>query len=331
MPVPTSRDDRQVVLTDFEIPPSQKSRLEDPQWNHRVVDLKKIGVEEVDLAKVDIMILGSETHFRPVEKTKNLRFVQTLSAGVDHLDLTAFTEDTTVCSNVGAFSEPIAETVFAFVLAFAKNLPSLQEELRDGRFPRWVTKGIFLKGKTMGVVGAGGIGKATAKLATAFGMRILGIASRPRDIEGFDFVGSLDDLDYLLRESDFVVISIPLTLRTKGLINLEKLRKMKRNAILVNVARGPVVVERDLYDHLKTNPEFKACIDVWWKYPKKDEKFNPDYPFASLKNVLLTPHSSAAVPEINDIAAKSAVDNVVRFMQGQEPRGIVNRSDYVPG
>jgi glycerate dehydrogenase len=233
-----------------------------------------------------------------------------------------------ICSNIGAFAEPMAESVFAFILSFAKNLPSLQEDLRRGEFTRWTKRGIFLKGKTIGIIGAGGIGRATAKLAKAFGMKTLGIASTPREIENFDFVGTLGDLDYLLRESDFVVISIPLTIRTRGLITRDKLSEMKPSAILVNVARGPVIVEKDLYEHLRANPEFRAGIDVWWKYPKKGEKFQPDYPFTSLSNVLATPHVSWNVPEIDSAAIGSALDNVLRFLSGQELRGVVNRSDY---
>lgn len=327
--VPVSGNDVQIVLTDFELPPAEKARLEDPRWHHRLVNVKEAGLDEVDLDEVDAMILGSTPRFKPVEKTKNLKFVQTITAGVDQIDLSVFPEETIVCSNAGAFAEPMAETVFAFLLAFAKNLPSFQDELKAGGFPRWTTKGIFLKGKTIGVIGAGGIGRATAKLAKGFGMRVIGIASRPRKIDDFDSVGTLDDLDRLLSESDFVVVSIPLTVRTRGLINRKKLNKMKKNAIFVNVARGPVVVEKDLYDHLKENPEFRAGIDVWWKYPKKGEQFRPDYPFPSLKNVLMTPHSSAMVPEVNDMAAAKAVDNVIRFFRGQSPTGVVNRSEYV--
>lgn len=320
-----------MILTNIEIPPSQKIRLEGAPWSYEVVSLSEARLRKINFEDVDVMIMGGEPGLRPSERAKNLRLFQTLSAGVDHFDLSSIPDGAVICSNVGAYAEPIAETVFAFVLAFAKDLPSLQTELQGGGFPRWDKRGIFLKGKTMGVIGAGGIGRATARLAKAFGMKVFGIASRPRSIENFDFVGSLNDLDYLMRESDVVVISIPLTLRTKGLINRQRLNQMKQNAILVNVARGPVIVEKDLYDHLRKNPDFRAGIDVWWKYPKKGEKFEPDYPFAALKNVLMTPHSSAMVPEIDVLGVARAVDNVIDFLRGQEPRGVVNRSDYVPG
>ena len=332
--MPKSRStDARIILTNFEVPEDYKTRLEDPRWNHKVVSMKSVGPESVDLGRVDVIVMGGDSAtyellgFSPAD-AKNLRLFQTVSAGVNQFDLSAIPKGAVICSNVGAFAEPMAESVFAFVLSFAKNLPSLQEDLKRGDFPRWKKPGIFLKGKTMGVIGAGGIGIATARLAKAFGMRVLGIASKARPIENFDFVGTLKDLDYLLRESDVVVISIPLKISTRGLIDRGKLNEMKRNAILVNVARGPIIVEKDLYEHLKDNPEFRAGIDVWWRYPKKGERFQPDYPFTSLSNALLMPHVSAHVPETNQIAIGSALQNVLRFLGGDELRGVVNRSDY---
>jgi phosphoglycerate dehydrogenase-like enzyme len=326
--------DQGIIATNVEIPQDYKAKLEDPRWNHKVVNIRRVSLGEIDFGKVDVIIMGGghaidmTSGFKSSD-ARNLKLFQTLSAGVDQFDLSAIPKGATVCSNVGAFAEPMAESVFAFILSFAKNLPSLQEELRRGEFPQWTARrGTFLKGKTIGVIGAGGIGRATAKLARAFGMRTLGIASKARDIQNFDFVGNLGDLDYLLRESDFVVISIPLTTRTRGLINRDKLNEMKPSAILVNVARGPIVVEKDLYEHLKANTEFRAGIDVWWKYPKKGEKFQPDYPFTSLSNVLATPHVSWNVPEIDLAFVASAVENVLRFLSGQELRGVVNRSEY---
>jgi phosphoglycerate dehydrogenase-like enzyme len=322
-----------IIITNFEVPQSYKSRLEDPVWNHEVVNVRKVGLEGIDFGQVDVIIMLGDIHardamgFRP-QDAENLRLFQTLSAGVDQFDLSAIPRGAVICSNVGAFAEPMAETVFAFILSFAKNLPSLQEDLRRGDFPRRTKRGMFLKGKTLGIVGAGGIGRATAKLGKAFGMRVLGIATKPRDLENFDFVGTLGDLDRLLHESDVVVLSIPLTQKTRGLINRDKLNAMKRNAILVNVARGAIIVEKDLYEHLRENPEFRAGIDVWWKYPKEGEKFQPEYPFTQLGNALLTPHVSWNVPEMDLAVVGSALENVLRFLAGQDLRGIVDRSEY---
>lgn len=322
-----------IILTNFEVPQNYKSRLENPIWNHEVINARKAGLEGIELGKVDVIVMLGDIHardamgFRP-QDAKNLKLFQTVSAGVDQFDLSVIPKGAVICSNVGAFAEPMAESVFAFILSFAKNLPSLQEDLRRGDFPRRTKRGMFLKGKTLGMVGAGGIGRATARLGKAFGMRVLGIASKPRDMENFDFVGTLDDLDYLLRESDVVVFSIPLTRRTRGLIDREKLNTMKRNAILVNVARGPIIVEKDLYEHLKGNPEFRAGIDVWWRYPKEGEMFQPDYPFTQLGNALLTPHVSWNVPEMDLAVVGNALENVLRFLAGRELGGVVNRSDY---
>ena len=142
-----------------------------------------------------------------------------------------------------------------------------------------------------------GIGKATAKLMQAFGAKILAINTSGNTNEKVDFIGTIKDLKYALNNADFIVISMPLSRSTKGLIGEKELSWMKPDAILVNVARGEIINEKAFYEHLKSHPDFKAGIDAWWIEPFKFGKFEIHYPFFDLPNVIGSPHNSSRVPD----------------------------------
>jgi phosphoglycerate dehydrogenase-like enzyme len=156
----------------------------------------------------------------------------------------------------------MAEHVMAMMLALAKRLLPAHQKLRNGEFDQF-TPNRILAGMTAGILGFGGIGRATAKLMRAFGMHIYAINSSGTSPEPTDFMGTLQDLEHVLRESDLVVISLPLTKATRGLIGEEKLAWMKPDAILVNVARGAIIDEEALYHHVKSHPNFLVGIPLF--------------------------------------------------------------------
>ena len=167
-------------------------------------------------------------------------FIQLLSAGADTVPFDILQPGVVLAANVGAYAAPIAEHAVAMALALAKRLPQKHAELTRGVFEqlpptRWIA------GSVCGVVGFGGIGKATARLMAPLGARIQAINTSGRTDEPVDFCGTLADLDRVLAASDVVVIAIPLTPATTGLIGAEQLARMKPDAILVNVARGAIV------------------------------------------------------------------------------------------
>jgi len=259
-----------------------------------------------------------------------LRFAQLLSAGVDAVDFSALPEWLMVASNAGAYARSVSEHALAMTLSLAKHLPQRHAALTAGRFEKWAPS-LALDGAICTVLGFGGIGKATAQLMTAFGARIYAVNRSGRTTEPVEFVGSLADLDEVLAVADVLVISLPLTLATRGLIGARELALMKPTAILVNVARGPLVDQSALYEHLRTHPGFSAGIDTWWNEPTADAPFRPDYPFLDLPNVLGSPHNSSIVPGTMLSAARLAAENVRRYLRGESPAGVVRRSDYVPG
>ncbi|HZC41959.1 MAG TPA: 2-hydroxyacid dehydrogenase, partial [Streptosporangiaceae bacterium] len=256
-------------------------------------------------------------------------FLQLLSAGVDHIDLAAIPPQVAVAGNVGAYAPPIAEYVLAMTLALARRLPQRHAALAAGRWDQ-AEPVLTLNGAVCAVLGFGGIGKATARLLRAFGARIHAVNTSGATGEPAEFTGTLADLDQVLAAADVLVISVPLTQATRGLIGARELGLMKPEAILVNVARGAIVDERALYEHLRDHPGFGAGIDVWWHEPGPGEKFATRYPLLELPNLIGSPHNSGAVAGVQQDAARQAAENVRRYLRGEPVRGLVRREDYLP-
>ncbi|HPP38550.1 MAG TPA: NAD(P)-dependent oxidoreductase, partial [Thermosynergistes sp.] len=166
-----------------------------------------------------------------------LRFIQLLSAGADHLPFVDIPPRVKIASNVGAYAEPMAEHILAMTLALSKHLLENHKKLAQGEFNQFETNKM-LSGSTVGIIGFGGIGRASAKLFRCLGCRIYAINTSGKTEEEVDFIGTLKDLDHVLRESDVVVLSIALNKQTYNLIGKRELERMKRECILVNVARG---------------------------------------------------------------------------------------------
>jgi phosphoglycerate dehydrogenase-like enzyme len=257
-----------------------------------------------------------------------LRFVQMLSAGVDTVHLSALPDDLVVASNAGAYSVAMSEHVLAMVLGLAKHLPQRHAALAAGRFDKWLPS-LTLDGAICGILGLGGIGTATARRMAAFGARIHAINRSGRSADGAEFTGTLADLDRVLAVADVLVIALPLTRATRGLIGQRELALMKPTAIVVNVARGPLIDQGALYQHLRAHPDFGAGIDTWWDEPAGDAPFRTDYPFFDLPNLIGSPHNSSIVPGTMVSGARLAAENVHRYLRDEGVTGIVRRADYL--
>jgi phosphoglycerate dehydrogenase-like enzyme len=282
------------------------------------------------LARADALIgwqLGRELPDGALAAAGRLRFVQLLSAGADGVDYQAFPPHLLLASNVGAYAPPMAEHVLAMTLSLAKRLPQRHAALAAGRFEQLPS--LTLDGAVCAILGYGGIGEATARLMRAFGARIYAVNRTGRVPAGADIAVTLDGLDQVLRPADVVVVCLPLTLATRGLVGARELALMKPTAILVNVARGPIVDEEALYEHLRTHPEFGAGIDAWWEEPADGQPFRVRFPFFGLPNVIGSPHNSGVVPGTLQGAARQAAGNVGRYLRGEPVTGLVRREDYV--
>jgi glycerate dehydrogenase len=283
------------------------------------------------LRQADVLLgwhLGEELPAGALASPARLRFVQLLSAGADSVDYAALPERLMLAGNVGAYAQPMAEYVMAVTLALARRLPQRHAELARGEFGMWKPV-LTLDGAVCAVLGFGGIGAATARLMRAFGARIHAVNRSGRTTEPVDFIGTLADLDWVLAEADVLVIALPLTRSTRGLIGARELGLMKPAAILVNVGRAAIVDERALYEQLRDQPEFCAGLDAWWHEPAPGARFATRYPFFGLPNLIGSPHNSGVTDGALQTGAVRAAENVLRFLNGETVTGVVRREDYL--
>ncbi|HEX3398699.1 MAG TPA: NAD(P)-dependent oxidoreductase [Acetobacteraceae bacterium] len=281
------------------------------------------------LRKADAVLARTTRELRQGEIAllKDARLVQFINAGIDFVPLADMPAGVQVATNGGAYAEPMAEHALAMALAAAKRLLVEHGALARGEFNQFA-RNRMLAGGVCGILGFGGIGIATARLARGIGMRVHAINRRGRSEEPTDWIGTPDRLDALLESSDLLVICTPLTPATLGLIGAPQLARMKDDAILVNVARGEIVDERALYERLVAFPKFTACIDAWWIEPIRHGTFRMDQPFMTLPNVIGSPHNSAAaISGMGAVGLQRAVANIRRALAGETPLYLVPPED----
>jgi phosphoglycerate dehydrogenase-like enzyme len=266
-----------------------------------------------------------------ISRLENVGFIQLIYAGADNIPFALVRDDITLASNVGAFAKPIAEHVLALTLALAKNLFPKYKLLCDGRFNR-TGFNRELNGGICGVIGFGGNGRAISKIMRSIGMKVYGINRSGKTDVPVDFMGKVEDLKTVLQVSDVVVVTTPLTRETQNMIGKKELEWMKPNSILINVGRGDVIDQQALYEHLQSNPDFRAGIDTWWSEPAGQEAFSLAYPFFELPNIIGSPHNADVVQGVMTQATRLALENVKNFLMGREISGLLNRDDYLqPG
>jgi glycerate dehydrogenase len=261
-------------------------------------------------------------------KLQHVTLIQLITAGADYMPFADLPTHMSIASNAGAYAIPMAEHNLAMTLALAKRLLIEHQKLRSGIFDD-TTLNRSLYGATAGIIGFGGTGRATARLMRAFGMHIYALNQSGKSAEPTEFIGTLHDLEHVLRSCDVVVLSLPLIRATQGLIGKNELAWMKPDAILVNSARGAIIDEEALYIHARNHPTFMVGIDTWWEEPLRGGTFRMGYPFLELPNVLGSPHNSALDAQVILIAARQAAENITRFFKGERMMGIVRREDYL--
>jgi glycerate dehydrogenase len=273
-----------------------------------------------------------------LSKMGRLRFFQAGNAGVNGMRFDLLPKSIVLCSNAGAYSDEVAEFAIGLMLAAAKSIVKFDLELRRGTYAdgsqsrrqldELGSKVSFMNGKTLGIIGYGGIGRSTARLARPFGMKVLAFGRHEIRDRGVTPLRGKNGLKGLLRESDVVVLALPLTKATRGFIGREELAAMKADAILVNVARGEVVQEQAVYDWLVKNPKFVYATDVWWPKEGGPESFSPNLPFLELDNFIGTPHASGPSALHTGSVAKGSIENLMRYFRGQSLKNVVDRSEY---
>jgi phosphoglycerate dehydrogenase-like enzyme len=282
-------------------------------------------------------IAGAEIYFglglpRPllqaaVRPPVSLRWIHTGAAGVASLLHPELTEHDIVLTNsAGVHAEPMAETVIAMILHFARGIDyavraQAQREWRTAPFEKLNGGVREIAGATLGIVGLGGIGRAVARRGQGLGMHV--VATRRTDSphdDGMTLRGD-DALQQLLARSDYVVVTLPATAQTQGLIGAAELSLMRTDAVLINVARGSIVEEGALTEVLQQGRLRGAALDVFGKEP-----LSADSPLWTLDNVLITPHVSATSARYWEREAELMLDNLRRYLDGAELRNVVDVS-----
>lgn len=248
---------------------------------------------------------------------EKLKFIDVAFTGVDHVALGAAKEKGVAVSNASGYSnEAVAELVLGMVLNILRNVSAVEARCRAGATKDGLV-GSELKGKTVGIIGFGKIGRRSAELFHAFGCRVLA-QSRTHKADAPEYVEQVAQ-DELLKASDIVVLHCPLNDSTRGMINAEKLAMMKKSAILINVARGPVVVSQDLADALNNGVIAAAGVDVFDKEPPLDLA----EPLLNCKNCLVTPHVAFASKESMSLRAEIVFDNLEAWLNGAQKNVIL--------
>ncbi len=260
-----------------------------------------------------------------LSQARSLRWVQQWSAGVDWLlRHPEIAELDFVLTNVsGIHAIPVSEHILAFLLAFGRGFHhALRAQVRHEWFSYEQQAGIFeLAGKTMVLVGVGAIGRRTAKLATALGMRVLGVRRDPTvGAPGVEAMYGPDQLLDLLPEADFLVLVVPLTHETQGMIGERELRAMKATGHVVNVGRGGLIQEDVLIQALREGWIAGAGLDVF-----ETEPLPEDSPLWEMDNVIITAHYGGANPYYTERAMEIFLDNLQRYRSGKPLHNVVDK------
>ena len=262
-----------------------------------------------------------------INRLPALQYIGVLATGYNDVDIEAASARGVVVTNVPAYgTQSVAQMVFAHILNFTQHVAAHDDSVRSGKwadqpdFCYWEHPLIELDGLVLGIIGAGRIGLATAKLGRAFGMRILAYdmhqpASPPDDI---DFVL----LDELLRNSDFVSLHCPLTAQTRNLINEDKLSLMKPTAFLINTSRGAVVDEKAFAKCLNMDIISGAGVDVLSSEPPEK-----DHPLFQAKNCFITPHIAWATKAARERLMHMALDNLKAYLNGRTQNQVNKQED----
>lgn len=283
-------------------------------------------VKNLENADGVICLLTDKFTKEVIEKLRKVKVISTVSAGYDHIDIEAATRKGIYVFNAAdPLTISVAEFTFALILSLARRVVEGDRMVRDGKWKTgWSLTfmlGRELKGKTLGIVGLGRIGREVAKRAKCFGMNVIYYSRTRKEEFEKEYGITYKSLDEVLSESDFLVLSVALTPETKGMIGEREINLMKRDAYLINISRGSVIDEQALIRALENKRIAGAALDVYQKEP-----LDPSSPLIKFENVVLTPHIASATFEARKGMAEQAVKNLLgAFMGNVDEYFLVNK------
>jgi len=288
----------------------------------------KTGLKGVELQAIisdyDALIVRSATKATKdiIDKGTNLKIIGRAGIGVDNVDVTAATEKGIVVMNTPQGNAlAAAEHSIALMFAAARKVAYADRTMKEGKWEKKSLMGMELYEKTLGVIGIGNIGSIVAEKAVALGMRVIAYDLFISKEFAHDIGVELVDFDTLLKKSDFIAIHVPLVKETRGMINKDTIAKMKRGVTIINVARGPIVVEKDLLDALNSGQVGCAALDVFDEEPPPKEN-----PLVLSEKTICTPHLGASTKEAQDKVAIDIANQIVDYFRN----GVIKNSVNAP-
>ena len=262
----------------------------------------------------DVVIVRSRTKLTKdlIEKASKCKIIARVGVGLDNIDQNAAKEKgIRVINAVEGAMNAVAELVIGLMLSLAREIPRADREVRNGNWIKKELMGTELRGKYLGIVGLGNIGKRLGRLARALNMNIIGFDVVPIDDEFSKEVGLMKtDLDTLLASSDYVSLHVPLLDSTKHMIDSTKMASMKNTARIINTSRGGVIDEEALYQALKNGQLGGAALDVFEVEPATSNNL------ATLPNFISTPHMGAQTKEAQSLAANVIAEKIIQILRG---------------
>lgn len=264
----------------------------------------------------DILVVRSRTKVTKdvIDSNTKMKIIARVGVGLDNIDVKyAESKGMQVINAEVAAMNSVAELVIGLMLSLARGIPRADAAMKNGKWIKKELVGTELKGKYLGIVGVGKIGRRIGRIARGFGMNLIGYDVIPIDQQFVREVGLVvTDLNTLLSSSDFVTLHVPLTDDTKHMINEQRLSLMKKNAYLINTSRGTVIDEKALYNALKDGKIAGAALDVYEVEPPTNNAL------LQLPNVVCTPHIGAQTFEAQELAANAIAEKIIQILKGGE-------------
>jgi phosphoglycerate dehydrogenase-like enzyme len=289
-------------------PPIQRTEAQSVEWRRLLADAEvMLDVDPPSAPEI-------------VQLAPRLCWIQSSSSGVgDWLRRLKLVETPIVVTNAaGMHARPLAEYVVFAMLYFSRRWPRMAAEQRAHHWERCAID--TLEGKTVGLIGLGNVGQMVARLARPFGMRVVGVRRSPAAVDSVDQVYPATELTQVLRQSDYLVLCVPSTSETVGMIGAAQLTELKPDAVLINIARGTIVDEHALVEALRAGRLGGAALDVVSREPLATES-----PLWDLPNVLVTPHSMSTASTENEWLTDLFCDNLRRYLKGEPLRNQVDK------
>lgn len=295
-----------------------------PDWE--IVSGKDTDELQEDLKDAEVILHWKKAIEQTVlEQNNDLKWVQTWSAGVNNLPLEQLSErNVSITSANGVHAYPISETIFALMLGLTRKIHTYVRQQQQKQWEHADLK-LEIHEKTIGVLGVGAIGLETAKIAKAFGMKVLGVRHSGKSTDYVDEMYTPDQLSDVLPQCDIVVITLPLTDETTNLFGKEQFDQMKNSSILINIGRGPIVKEDELVEALQSGKIAGAGLDVFATEPLPE-----DSPLWDMENVIVTPHTAGSTEHYTERVVRDVfIPNLKNYLEGEKPSK--NLVDYDKG